>query len=38
VPYADSRLQLDAARQSFRELNRRLRKASFDTNVAYADE
>jgi len=38
VPYADSRRQLDAARQSFRDLNRKLRKASFETSVAYADE
>ncbi len=38
VPYADSCRQLDVARRSFRDLNRKLRKASFDTVVEYADE
>lgn len=38
IPYADSRRQLDGARLAFRELNRKLRRASFETAVAYADE
>ena len=38
VSYADSRRELESARSAFRELNRQLRRASFETTVAYADE
>ena len=38
VSYADARHQLDSARVAFRELNRKLRRASFETVVTYADE
>jgi hypothetical protein len=36
--YSDIRGQLDAARLEFRDLNRKLRRATFETVVAYEDE
>jgi len=38
VSYTESRQQLETARLAFRELNRKLRRASFETPVEYADE
>ena len=38
VSYAESRDALDACRLAFRELNRKLRLASFETSVAFQDE
>ena len=38
VPYAECRGNLEKARVSFRELNRKLRRASFETNIDYRDE
>ena len=38
VPYSEAKKALDAARLSFRELNRRLRKASFTTMVDFMEE
>ena len=38
VSYADAHKQLESARVAFRELNRKLRRASFETIVAYQDE
>ena len=38
LPYEDCRARLDEARGEFRRLNRRLRAASFEVEVEYADE
>ena len=38
LPYEDCRTRLDEARVEFRRLNRRLRAASFEVEVEYADE
>jgi hypothetical protein len=38
VTFAESYRDLDAARKSFRELNRKLRRASFEVTVDYFDE
>ena len=36
--YAESRTELDQARKCFRELNRKLRQAAYETPVEYRDE
>jgi hypothetical protein len=38
VSYVDAHRQLESARVAFRELNRKLRRASFETIVVYQDE
>jgi hypothetical protein len=38
IPYTECRSALDKARVTFRELNRKLRRASFETVVDYQDE
>ncbi len=38
VPYTESKIALDECRCSFRELNRKLRLASFRTKVDFQDE
>lgn len=38
APYGDSVERLDAARRAFRDLNRKLRAASFEVSVDFADE
>jgi hypothetical protein len=38
VSYADARRELESARMAFRELNRKLRRAAFETIVTYQDE
>jgi hypothetical protein len=38
VTYVDALHQLETARLAFRELNRKLRRASFETFVVYQDE
>jgi hypothetical protein len=38
VPYRDGEAGLDRARRSFRDLNRKLRRASFETTVDFRDE
>jgi hypothetical protein len=38
ISYSDARRQLDSARAAFRELCRKLRRASFETVVAFQDE
>ena len=38
LPYDDCRTRLNEARVEFRQLNRRIRAASFEVAVEYADE
>ena len=38
TPYAETRAELESARRSFRELNRKIRWAAFETQVDYQDE
>lgn len=38
LPYGDCRARLDEARVEFRQLNRRIRAASFEVEVGFVDE